>query len=710
MLCSFASVIQPLLVITASFYFVLLPSGCRSTEGIQQNGSTNGSSNDDCMKPSQMRVDTTDILRRLRLVMKKEGLSGYIVPSEDEHQSEFVPDYTKRRQYISGFSGSAGMAVVLQERALVQTDSRYRVQAALQMDCQWTLVPEGADLVGTFAAMIPPDDIARGNNRIGVDTCLVTQEYYSTLKGQLEKHKLVLVGKDSNLIDVIWTSGTGRPHEPLSPITVHELQYAGETWQSKLGRLREKLSAQDIDGIVISALDEIAWLFNLRGSDVPYTPVFESFALITQTEAKLYLKRGIRSLEEAVQAHLNADCRNDTEPCVTVMDYNETYQDIPRSATKFSRILTTFACSYALCGDIPKEKQVQKDSPVKYFQAIKNSVEVDGMRNAHLKDAVAQVSMYALLEKDLKKGKTWDELKVGKQLIHFRKEQKLYRGDSFETIAASGPNSAIVHYSPTAQTNRRVDKDQMLLVDTGGQYLDGTVDLTRTWHFGNPTPFQKEAYTRVLMGVIDLFTLTFPQGVTGAQVDILARRPLFEAGLMYGHGTGHGIGSYLAVHESIPRVANYPKPTDTAFTPGMFFSIEPGFYLVDQFGIRLETTATVVETAPKYNVSGLKFFKFEPIAFLPFERKLILPELLNTRQVKWLNEYNENILRRVGRELKQQKKYEAGEWLQKQVFILPVPRVSTSSDAAVPALYPSVTTASLFSILIAHRALNFALT
>ncbi|CAN7988954.1 unnamed protein product [Ixodes hexagonus] len=556
-------------------------------------------------------------------------------------QSEFAPDYTKRRQYISGFSGSAGVAVVLQERAFVKTDSRYAVQAALQMDCQWTLVLEDADLVETIAAMIPPDDVARGKDRIGVDTRLVTQEWYSTVKSKLERRKLVLVGKADNLVDVIWSSGTGRPYEPSSPITIHELQYAGETWQSKVGRVREKLSAQYIDGIVISALDEIAWLFNLRGSAVPYTPVFEAFALITPTEAKWVQNtniftcygniQGYKSYPENVPKIYSYSCQN-------IMEYSKTYEDIRESAAKMSRILTPSTCSYALCGDIHEDKQVKETSPVKYFQAVKNSVEIEGMKNAHLKDAVAQVSMYALLERDLNKGESWDELKVGKQLVHFRKEQNLYRGDSFETIAASGPNSAIVHYFPTARTNRRVDKDQMLLVDTGGQYLDGTVDLTRTWHFGDPTSFQKEAYTRVLMGVIDLFTLTFPQGVTGAQVDILARRPLFEAGLMYGHGTGHGIGSYLGVHESKTFISTiYRQRRCFKINTGMSERIEslmyPGFYLVDHFGIRLETTATVVETVPKYNVSGVQFFKFEPVAFLPFDRKLILPELLNVRQV-----------------------------------------------------------------------------
>ncbi|XP_064489479.1 xaa-Pro aminopeptidase 1-like isoform X2 [Ornithodoros turicata] len=631
-----------------------------------------------CNEDSGIRVNTTDRLRRLRHLMRTANLSGYIIPSEDAHHSEFVPEYTRRLQFISGFSGSAGMAVVLQERAGAWTDSRYTEQIALQVDCNWRTLTSDDVSVQDFIR----EDGVENTLRIGVDTRLVTQSWYEETKQQFRRRNIELVGSPDNLIDVIWTIGVGRPTEPYSSIQVHELKYSGETWQNKTMRLRSKLSQDHADAIVITALDEIAWLFNLRGKDVPHTPVFESFALVTQQNAKLYIKRGLDRLGPRVKRLLNANgCNETSDKCVMVLDYRDAYSDIPSGVNNMSWVVVTASCSYALCGAIPKEKQLLKESPLLLLKAIKNSVEIEGMKRAHLKDCVAQASMYSALERDLSQGRDWTELKVGKKLKELRKEQTLYQVDSFETIAASGPNAAKAHYLPTAATDRKVSKEDMLLVDTGGQYLDGTVDITRTWHFGDPTHFQKEAYTRVLMGVINLFSFVFRYGITDAQLDVIARAPLFDVGLMYGHGTGHGIGSYLGVHDGPPRITYSAAKRGMPLSSGMFFSIEPGYYRAKEMGIRLETTAMVVEARTKYAADTELYLKLEPVAFLPFDSNLILRDMLTPKQVNWLNKYNENIMLHLGKELAAQKRFDAVEWLRRRVFVVDQPKCSGAADA-----------------------------
>ncbi|XP_047495014.1 xaa-Pro aminopeptidase 1-like [Penaeus chinensis] len=550
------------------------------------------------------RVDTTERVARLRQEMANNGLSAFIVPTDDDHQSEYVGVSDKRRKYISGFSGSAGTAVVLMEEQALWTDGRYFLQADDQLDCNWLLMK--AYMSGTPTILQWLKDSLPAGARVGADPTLTTSR---------------------------------------------------KSWEEKVLEVRDEMRNTGTDVLVASALDEVAWLLNLRGSDIPFNPVFRSYALITMNSVELFTPAEKVSAEVEEHLHVN-QC--ETMICVTIQNYDDifprlsSFEDDPLVSKIMisSSYSSTSGASYAIYNAVPASKRHQAVSPILFMKGRKNEVENQGMTNAHLKDAVALCDFLALLENEVIAGTYWDELSAAAKSEEFRSQQQDYLSLSFETISASGPNAAVIHYSPSPETNRQIDDQSTYLLDSGAQYKDGTTDITRTLHFGVPTSFQIEAYTRVLRGAMDFASMVFPVGFSLGDIDILARRPLYEAGMDYRHGTSHGIGMCLFVHES----------ASNDYEIGFFGSDEPGYYEDGEFGIRLETTLKVVhKETPHDFVSPM--LGFEPVALVPFEPKLINTTLLSRQQCDALNAYHATVREVVGNELKDQERFEGYDWV-----------------------------------------------
>ncbi|XP_046542342.1 xaa-Pro aminopeptidase 1-like [Haliotis rubra] len=550
---------------------------------------------------------TTASLSKLRALMKNisyvnEPIHAYIVPTGDAHQSEYVADCDTRRAYISGFTGSAGTAIVTESKAALWTDGRYFLQAERQLDNNWTLMKTGLKDTPTQAEWLVKELPTEG--RVGVDPFLFSVEQWKPLSKELKSNGHNLVQVSQNLVDMVWED---RPPPPNNPLLVLGQEYTGQTWQEKVKRVREKLHSKQATAIVVTALDEIAWLFNLRGSDIQYNPVFFSYSVIT---------------------------------------FDGVYEK----------------SSYALVSLIPKVRITIPPSPVAAFKAVKNTVEIQGMRRAHIKDAVAVCEFFHWLEKDLSNG-TITEVSAADKLEDFRRQQEDFVSLSFDTISSIGPDGAIIHYKPSAETDKPITSDQIYLCDSGAQYRDGTTDITRTVHFGCPTKYEQECFTRVLKGHINLSRTVFPNEVKGHNLDTLARVALWEVGLDYLHGTGHGVGAFLNVHEGPCGISPRVSLSEIPLEEGMILSDEPGYYEDGKFGVRLESLVLVVKADTKYNFKKKGFLTFEPITLVPIQTKLIDPSLLAEQEIDWLNEYHMRCREVVGAELKKQGKLKVLDWL-----------------------------------------------
>ncbi|GIY98904.1 xaa-Pro aminopeptidase 1 [Caerostris extrusa] len=440
--------------------------------------------------------------------------------------------------------------------------------------------------------------------------------------------------------------------------------------------LKEKLKIQrkKANGTIVTALDEIAWLFNLRGSDVEHTPLFKAYSFVTTIEIKLYIRP--LKLTPEVEKHLCPNLNNGSE-CVKVEDYIHAFEDMKKIIPEAGKILISSSSSYAMVNLVPEGNRIihTEPSPVAELKVVKNPVEIKGMKNAALKDSVAIVDFVAMLEQQVLQGKHWDEIKAAKTLAKFRKEQEGYQSESFTAISAVGSNGAIIHYRPQILTNRNVNMKYMYLLDSGGQYLDGTTDITRTFHFGAPTDFEVATYTRVLMGAIDLISAVFPEKVK-------------RIGLDYQHGTGHGIGHFLGVHEGPIGISDKSaNGNGHLLKPGMFLSDEPGYYEKDNFGIRLETMMMVVKAYTPHNFNNMQYYTFEPVSFVPFESKLIDLNLLSQKQKEWLNWFNMKARNTVGIELKKQGRTKGLHWLLSKTEYIPVHSCPNHSSNSIRPLH-----------------------
>ncbi|XP_005076904.1 xaa-Pro aminopeptidase 2 [Mesocricetus auratus] len=619
-------------------------------------------------------VNTTIRLAALRQQIKAWNLTAYIVPDTDAHMSEYIGKHDERRAWISGFTGSAGTAVVTMGKAAVWTDSRYWTQAERQMDCNWELHKEVSisSIVTWILAEVP------AGGHVGFDPFLFSVDSWEKYNLEFQDSNRRLVSIPTNLVDLAW--GSERPPVPSQPIYFLPKEFTGSTWQEKVSTIRSSMKNHTMapTGLLLSALDETAWLFNLRSSDIPYNPFFYSYTLLTDSSIRLFVNKSRFSLETL--QYLNTSC---TSPmCVQLEDYSQIRDSVKAYASGNVKILIGLSyTTYGLYEVIPKEKLVtQTYSPVMVMKAVKNSKEQALLKASHVRDAVVVIQYLVWLEKNVPKG-TVDEFSGAEHIDELRRNANFSSGPSFETISASGLNAALAHYSPTKDLHRKLSTDEMYLVDSGGQYWDGTTDITRTVHWGTPTAFQKEAYTRVLMGNIDLSRLIFPASTSGRVVEAFARRALWEVGLNYGHGTGHGIGNFLCVHE-------WPvgfQSNNIAMAKGMFTSIEPGYYQDGEFGIRLEDVVLVVEAKTKYPGA---YLTFEVVSFVPYDRNLIDVSLLSPEQLQYLNRYYQTIREKIGPELQRRQLLEEFEWLEQHTKPLSAMAPITTSLTSVWVAFP----------------------
>ncbi|KAI7815585.1 Xaa-Pro APN1, partial [Rhyzopertha dominica] len=591
---------------------------------------------------------TSSLLKQLRALMKDtncvlEPIQAYIIPSRDAHNSEYLAKSEERRAFISGFTGSAGTAIVTENEACLWTDGRYYLQAEQQLDDNWTLMKDGLPNTPTQGTWLAKN-LPRGS-KVGADPKLVTYQEWVPLKTQLEKagHSLVLVL--TNLVDAIWTDKPSFPSNPIKPLP---LKYTGKTVGQKLIDIRKQMNEKDASALVITALDEVAWMLNLRGSDIPYNPVFFAYVIVKQNCINIFVE--LKRFTDDIQTHLRNEASNETINVLAYEDISKYIADMCRNLTGSVWLAET--ASFALVDLIPQKSLLTEITPVCLMKSIKNDVERQGLRNAHIKDAAAVCCYFAWLEAALANGERVTEISGANKLESFRAMQEDFVGLSFVTNSSVGPHTAIVHYSPDESTDVEITTRDIYLCDSGGQYLDGTTDTTRVMHFGTPTPYEKECYTYVLKGQLQLGSAVFPRKRRG--LDCFARQYLWQVGLDYPHGTSHGVGAYLNVHEG---------PQDPGMDEGMFLSNEPGYYEDGKFGVRIEDVVEVVKANTPNNFQERGFLTFDTVTLVPKQQKLIHTSMVTDAEVTLLNAYHQKCRDVVGPLLERQGQIEAKNWL-----------------------------------------------
>jgi Xaa-Pro aminopeptidase len=575
----------------------------------------------------------------LRQAMKQLGISACIIPGTDPHASEYIAEYWKERQWISGFDGSAGTAVVTLTGAGLWTDSRYFLHAAEQLEGTGIeLMKQG--LSETLEILPWLATQLKAGEKVGVNPQMFSVNGYSSMKTELKMNDLELVSID--LPAQVWTD---RPAIPLVPFYIFDTNYAGKSATEKLALVRAEMKKAYADVFVISALDDIAWLFNIRGKDVDYNPVVIAYALVENDKATLFIAP--EKLTTETSAYLK-------EEGVTVQPYLEIYESLKKITSTKGVLVDGGKLNQGLFESIPSGFAIRNTmSPVFKLKSVKNDVEMAGVRKAMQKDGVALTRFFVWLEENLKTGNL-SEMSVSEKLRQFRSEQENFVGESFGTIAGYAAHGAIVHYSANPETDAKLKAENIFLLDSGGQYFDGTTDITRTVALGTPTAQQKTDNTLVLKGHIALATALFPVGTRGTQLDILARKAMWDLGLNYGHGTGHGVGHFLCVHEGPQSIRMDENPT--VLQPGMMISNEPGMYRTNEYGIRIENLVHVV---PAQKTEFGQFLKFETLTLFPIDQHLINFDLLSNSEIEWLNDYHQRVYVTIAPSLNE---YER-EWL-----------------------------------------------
>ncbi|XP_063474035.1 xaa-Pro aminopeptidase 1 isoform X10 [Symphalangus syndactylus] len=579
---------------------------------------------------------TSELLRQLRQAMRNseyvtEPIQAYIIPSGDAHQSEYIAPCDCRRAFVSGFDGSAGTAIITEEHAAMWTDGRYFLQAAKQMDSNWTLMKMGLKDTPTqedWLVSVLPE-----GSRVGVDPLIIPTDYWKKMAKVLRSAGHHLIPVKENLVDKIWTD---RPERPCKPLLTLGVDYTGISWKDKVADLRLKMAERNVMWFVVTALDEIAWLFNLRGSDVEHNPVFFSYAIIGLETIMLFID-GDRIDAPSVKEHLLLDLGLEAEYRIQVHPYKSILSELKALCADLSpreKVWVSDKASYAVSETIPKDHRCcMPYTPICIAKAVKNSAESEGMRRAHIKDAVALCELFNWLEKEVPKGGV-TEISAADKAEEFRRQQADFVDLSFPTISSTGPNGAIIHYAPVPETNRTLSLDEVYLIDSGAQYKDGTTDVTRTMHFGTPTAYEKECFTYVLKGHIAVSAAVFPTGTKGHLLDSFARSALWDSGLDYLHGTGHGVGSFLNVHEG-PCGISYKTFSDEPLEAGMIVTDEPGYYEDGAFGIRIENVVLVVPVKTKYNFNNRGSLTFEPLTLVPIQTKMIDVDSLTDKEELW---------------------------------------------------------------------------
>ncbi|KAL2631472.1 hypothetical protein R1flu_016158 [Riccia fluitans] len=634
----------------------------------------------------EVKADPLDLIRPL-LANYSPPLAALVIPSEDYHQSEYTASWDKRRQFVSGFTGSAGVAVITDKEALLFTDGRYFLQATQQLSDRWKLmrISEDPPLEQWLA-----DNLGKNAN-IGVDAWCISVDTANRWDQAMAKKSQKIVQLKCNLVDAVWED---RPAAKIAPVIVHPLEYTGRSAKDKITDLRANLLKENASAIIVTTLDEVAWLYNLRGGDVLYNPVVHAFAIVTHKHASLYVDK--RKIDSQVEAYL---AENDIE--LHGYDLDALLQDVEGLAKldasdkganghdvdgpvaepshenggshaegekKSSKSITApliwvdpATCSFVLYAKLPADKVFLQQSPLALAKALKHPVELEGLRRCHSRDGAAVVEFTAWLDtqmqelygaagffseaKDTLKRKRSEEEKltevsVSDKLEQFRSKQELFRGLSFSTISGVGSNGAVIHYSAKSESCAEMQPDSMYLCDSGGQYADGTTDITRTMHFGKPTAHEKVCNTQVLKGHIALDTAVFPNGTTGHALDILARVPLWTEGLDYRHGTGHGVGSFLNVHEGPHLISFRPQARNVALQATMTVTNEPGYYEDGNFGVRIENVMIVKDAQTKFNFGDKGYLSFEHVTWVPYQTKLMDLSLLTESEKNWVDLYH----------------------------------------------------------------------
>ena len=587
-----------------------------------------------------------DRLKALREQLKANQLDGFVVPLTDEHMSEYVGSYAQRLAWLTGFEGSAGSAVVLPEEAAIFVDGRYTLQVRQQVSpTEWSYqsVPETSTTQWL-------EEHAPEGGRIGYDPWLHTREWVKKAKESLASRGAELVGVDRNPIDEIWKD---RPEASKAHLVVQSDQYAGKSAAEKRTEIGDWLAKHHADAAVLSALDSIAWAFNIRGQDVTHTPVALAYALVHADgtadlfvagekigpEVRQHLGNGVRLHERAAFESALSELKGKT----VVVDPERAVAAIFEALDKASA------------------KILPLRDPTILPKAIKNPAEIAGQKAAQTRDGAAIARFLHWIDEEASKGDV-DELKASDHLEALRRENQELRDLSFDSISGAGPNGAIVHYRSSEKTNRKLEEGTLYLIDSGGQYVDGTTDITRTVPIGEPTDEMRDRFTRVLKGHIAIATAVFPKGTRGSQLDSFARRPLWEAGLDYAHGTGHGVGSFLAVHEGPQRISpvgSAQSGGDEPLQAGMIISNEPGYYKTGEYGIRIENLVLVVER--EIEGAEKEMLGFETLTFAPIDRRLIDVQMLEPEELVWLNCYHAHVLAKIGPKLSG----EDLDWLQR---------------------------------------------
>ena len=571
----------------------------------------------------------------LREVMRREHLAACIFPSTDPHQGEYVPDHWKGREFISGFSGSAGTAVVTLHSAALWTDSRYFIAAADQLEgTEYQLMKLKIEGTPTIAEWLGKE--CGAGAEVSIDGWCSSANSVKELIADLRQQGGITLRTNLDPLKLIWRN---RPVIPEHPVEIYPLKYAGEPTRDKIDRIREALRQHHADGMLMAALDDIAWTLNLRGADVHCNPVFVAYLLISSKDVTLFVNQA------KLTAEVSEYLRNEG---IRVEDYGQVENGL-KQYFEYNILLDPDEVNYRLyeivkskgrMNDFPKTEIVEAESPVKRMKTIKNETEIAGFRSAMLKDGIAMTKFLCWLSGYIGKSEISEltEIGIDQKLTSLRAEQPLYRDISFDTIAGYGSHAAIVHYEATPETDIPLQPKGMLLLDSGAQYLDGTTDITRTIALGPLTDQEKQIYTLVLKGHIQIELCKFPSGASGTQIDILARKDMWREGLNYLHGTGHGVGTYLNVHEGPHQFRMEWKPAP--LVAGMTITDEPGIYLPDRCGARTENTLLIV---PYKETEFGRFLQFESLTLCPIDKAPIVREMMLPEEIRWLNDYHQRV-------------------------------------------------------------------
>ena len=588
------------------------------------------------------KTEISERIARLREELRREHLSAFIFPTSDPHNSEYTAEHWKGREWISGFNGSAGTAVVTLDNAALWTDSRYFIAAEEQLQgTEFQLMKLKVEGTPSIAEWLGRELKDAADKAVGIDGMVNSTNSIKELISDLRTQGGITLRTNFDPLERIWQD---RPAIPENPVVIHPLEYAGEPIREKLARIRKALREKHADGMLMAALDDIAWTLNLRGSDVHCSPVFVSYLLISTTEVTLYINKV--KLTPEVMSYLQAEG-------VGVKPYNQVKQGL-KDYFEYNILLDGNEVNYTLYKTVEREI-VDASSPVPLMKAVKNEREVAGFRSAMLKDGIAMVKFLKWLKPAVEAGGQ-TEMSVERKLTALRAEQPLFRGLSFDTIVGYEEHGAIVHYEAIPETDATLHPKGLLLIDSGTQYQDGTTDVTRTIALGPLTEEQKRVYTLVLKGHIDLQLLHFPDGASGTQLDAIARRPLWQAGMNFLHGTGHGVGCYLNCHEGPHQIRMEWIPA--RLQAGMTVTDEPGVYLGGRFGVRIENTLLVV---PAEETECGRFLGFETLTLCPIEMSPIIKELMTPEEIQWLNDYHTMVYERLSPYLNEDEK----AWLRK---------------------------------------------